>query len=93
MASNHLFLRIKEMQDIVKSQRNKFEMGDLNQQYLISKHVNLDDFVKIDDVRDSIGKHIGMTNYLDIYLLIVKIPRWSIKQLRTWAAQWLSCFV
>jgi hypothetical protein len=60
------------MQDIVKSQRNKLEMGDLNQQYLILKHVNLDDFVKIDDVRDSIGKRIRMTNYLDIYLLIVK---------------------
>src|SRR5271154_5790424 len=70
---NYPFLGIKEMQDIVKSQHDKFETGDSNQQYLVFRHVSRDDLVKIDGARDSIG-NIRMTYYPDIHLLIVKIP-------------------
>src|SRR5436305_8520143 len=70
---SHAFFGIKGMQDIVKSQRDKFEKGDSNQQYLIFKYVTPDDLVKIDDACRSIGK-IRMTYYSDLHLLIVKIP-------------------
>jgi hypothetical protein len=70
---NHVFLSVEIMQDIVKSQRDKFENGSSDQQYLIFKYVSSGDFVKIDDARHKIGK-IRMTYYSDLHLLIVKIP-------------------
>ena len=70
---NHPFLGIKDMQNVVKSQRDKFETGNSNEQYLIFNHVSPDDLVKIDGARKSIGK-IWMTYYSDLHLLIIKIP-------------------
>src|SRR3982751_3929799 len=69
---NYIFLGIEDMQNVVKSQRDKFEKGDSNQQYLIFKHVSSDDLVKINDVRKSMGR-IRITYYSDMHLLIVKI--------------------
>src|SRR4051812_17371698 len=70
---NYVFLGIEDLQNVVKSQRDKFEKGGSNQQYLIFKHVSSDDLVKVNNVRKSMGK-IRITYYSDIYLLIVKIP-------------------
>jgi hypothetical protein len=70
---DHLFLGIDGMQYVVKSQRDEFETGNSNQQYLIFKHVSPDDLVKIDGARKSMGK-IRIAYYPDMHLLIVKIP-------------------
>src|SRR3954452_14810891 len=67
------FVGIPNMQKIVKSQYNRLQKGDTDQQYLVFKPVTVEDLAKIDRARGSIG-HIGLAHYTDTDLLIVKIP-------------------
>ena len=68
-----LFVGIPNMRKIVKSQSDKLQAGDSNQQYLVFKPVREDDLAKIDCARHNIGKHTRMTHYTDTNLLIVKL--------------------
>jgi hypothetical protein len=70
----HSFVGITKMRGIVKRKTDEFERGDLDQQYLILTDVSINDLIKIDRARNSIGKSIRMTHYTDIDLLIVKLP-------------------
>jgi hypothetical protein len=68
------FIGILNMRKIVKSQYDKLQKGDTDQQYLLFKPVGAYELIKIELVRDSIGKHIRMAHYTDTDLLIVKLP-------------------
>jgi hypothetical protein len=68
------FVGVPKMRSIVKSQYDRLQKGDTDQQYLAFKPVTVDDLAKIDRARGSIGKHIRLAHYADIGLLIVKIP-------------------
>jgi hypothetical protein len=67
------FVRIANMRKIVKSQSDKLQAGNSNQQYLVFMPVTKDDLAKIDRARPSIGKHTRMAHYTDTNLLIVKL--------------------
>jgi len=67
------FVEIANMRKIVKSQSDKLQTGDSNQQYLVFRSVTEDDLAKIDCARHNIGKHTRMTHYTDTNLLIVKL--------------------
>jgi hypothetical protein len=69
-----IFVGIQNMRRIVKSQSDKLQKGDSDQQYLVFSHVSVDDLAKIDSARNSIGKGTRMTHYTDNNLLIVKLP-------------------
>jgi ribosomal protein L11 len=62
------------MREIVRSESDKLQKGDSDQQYLVFAHVSVDDLAEIDRARNSIGKGTRMTHYTDINLLIVKLP-------------------
>jgi hypothetical protein len=68
------FVGIQNMRRIVKSQSDKLQKGDSDQQYLVFSRVSVDDLAKIDSARNSIGKGTRMTHYTDTNLLIVKLP-------------------
>jgi hypothetical protein len=68
------FIGIANMRRIVKYQSEKLQKGDSDQQYLVFSRVSVDDLTKIDRARNSIGKGTRMTHYIDIDLLIVKLP-------------------
>jgi hypothetical protein len=62
------------MRRIVKSQSDKLQKGDSEQQYLVFTPVSVDDLAEIDRARNKIGKGTRMTHYTDTNLLIVKLP-------------------
>jgi len=68
------FVGIENMRRIVKSQSDKLQKGDSDQQYLVFTRVNVDDLAEIDRARNKIGKGTRMTHYTDTNLLIVKLP-------------------
>jgi hypothetical protein len=57
----------------VKSQSDKLQKSDSNQQYLVFRPVKANDLIKVDRTRDSVRKHTRMTHYTDPDLLIVKL--------------------
>ena len=67
------FVRIANMRKIAKSQSDKLQAGDSNQQYHGFVPVTESDLVRIDRVRFSIGKHTRMAHYIDTNLLIAKL--------------------
>ena len=67
------FAGIANMRKAVKSQSDKLQAGDSNQQYLIFRPVTENDLAKIDQARDSIGKHTRMAHDTDTKILIVKL--------------------
>jgi hypothetical protein len=67
------FVGIPNMRKMIKSEYDRLQKGDTDQQYLVFKPVTVDDLTKIDRARGSIG-HIRLAHYTDIGLLIVKIP-------------------
>jgi hypothetical protein len=69
----HRFVGTVNMRKAVKSQSDKLQAGDSNQQYLIFRPVTEDDLAKIDRARRSIGCHTRMAHYIDEDLLIVKL--------------------
>jgi hypothetical protein len=69
-----IFVGIENMRKIVKSESDKLQKGDSDQQYLVFARVSVDDLTKIDGARNRIGKGTRMTHYTDTNLLIVKLP-------------------
>lgn len=69
----HRFVGIVNMRKAVKSQSDKLQAGDSNQQYLVFRPVTEDDLAKIDRARQSIGSNTRMAHYIDEDLLIVKL--------------------
>jgi hypothetical protein len=72
--NTQIFVGIENMRRIVKSQSDKLQKGDSDQQYLVFTRVSVDDLAEIDRARNSIGKGTRMTHYTDTNLLIVKLP-------------------
>jgi hypothetical protein len=69
-----IFVGIENVRRIVKSQSDKLQKGDSEQQYLVFTRVSVDDLAEIDRARNRIGKGTRMTHYTDTNLLIVKLP-------------------
>ena len=72
--NTEIFVGIENMRRIVKSQSDKLQKGDSEQQYLVFTRVSVDDLAEIDRARNKIGKGIRITHYTDTNLLIVKLP-------------------
>jgi len=71
----HLFTSITKMPKIIKSQRDKLQARESNQQYLVFNRVTQDTQDKIDNARENgrIQKRTRMTHYMDTDLLIIKL--------------------
>lgn len=65
----HQFTGIANLRKVI----NALQQGISNQQYLCFRPVTEEDLAKIDNARDSIGKHLRMTRYTDTNMLIVKL--------------------
>jgi hypothetical protein len=72
--NTQIFVGIENMRRIVRSQSDKLQKGDSDQQYLVFTRVSVDDLAEIDHARKRIGKGTRMTHYTDTNLLIVKLP-------------------
>jgi hypothetical protein len=72
--NTQIFVGIENMRRIVKSQSDKLQKGDSDQQYLVFTRVSVDDLAEIDRARNRIGKGTRMTHHTDTNLLIVKLP-------------------
>jgi hypothetical protein len=72
--NTQIFIGIENMRRIVKSQSDKLQKSNSEQQYLVFTHVSIDDLAEIDCARNKIGKGTRMTYYTDVNLLIVKLP-------------------
>jgi hypothetical protein len=68
------FVGITNIRRILKLQSEKLQKGDSDKQYLIFARVSVDDLAKIDRTLNNIRMHTRMTHYMDINLLIVKLP-------------------
>lgn len=69
----HQFTGIANLRKVINAQSTRLQQGISNQQYLSFRPVTEEDLAKIDNARDSIGKHLQMTHYTDTNMLIVKL--------------------
>ena len=65
---------IRDLRKRVQAVTDALQAGRTTKQYLIFMGVTEDNLAQIDSQRATIGKHIRMTHYTDINLLIVKLP-------------------